>query len=118
MNRTVILAVVGTVAIAAAVVAQVMLVPLGLLAVAGWFLWGRQAQPIATASSSRHWMRWMVAGVLAIAGAVAIPAIDGGELNAVWWTVTMVALLGGIGMAITAVVLAASNRAHRLASPH
>ena len=42
MNRTVIIAVVGTVAIAAALVAKVMLLPLGLLALAAWFLWGRR----------------------------------------------------------------------------
>jgi hypothetical protein len=77
------------------------------------------AQPIASASSSRRWMRWMRAGGLAIVAAVAIPAIDGGELNEVWWTVTAIALLSGIGMAVTAVVLAASDRAHRrLAAPH
>jgi hypothetical protein len=118
MNRTVIIAVVGTVAIASALVAKVMLLPLGLLALGAWFLWGRQARPIAPASASSHWLRWMLAGALAIAIAVAIPTIDGGELNEVWWTVAAVALLGGIAMAMTAMVLAASARAHRLASPH
>jgi hypothetical protein len=118
MNRTVIIAVAGTVVIAAALVAKVILLPLGLLAVAAWLLWGRRARPIASASSSRHWMRWMLAGALAIVFAVAIPTIDGGELNEVWWTVAAVALLGGIAMTITAVVLAASARAHRVASPH
>jgi hypothetical protein len=118
MNRTVIIAVVGTVAIAAALVAKVMLLPLGLLVLAAWFLWGRRARPIASVSASSHWMRWMLAGALAIVIAVAIPTIDGGELNEVWWTVAAVALLGGIAMAITAMVLAASARAHRLASPH
>jgi hypothetical protein len=119
MNRTVIVAVAGTVAIAAALVAWVVLVPLALVAVAAWFLWGRRAQPIASASTSRRWMRWMLAGGLAIVAAAAIPAIDGGELNEVWWTVTAIALLSGIGMAVTAVVLAASDRAHRrLATPY
>jgi hypothetical protein len=33
-------------------------------------------------------------------------------------TVAAVALLGGIAMTITALVLAASARAHRVASPH
>ena len=118
MNRTVIIAVVGTVAIAAALVAKVVLLPLALLAVAAWFLWGRRARPIASASASSHWMRWLLAGVLAIVIAVAIPTIDGGELNEVWWTVAAVALLGGIAMTVTALVLAASARAHRLALPH
>jgi len=118
MNRTVIIAVAGTVVIVATLVAKVILLPLGLLAVAAWFLWGRPVRPIASASASRHWMRWMLAGVLAILFAVAIPAIDGGELNEVWWTVAAIALLGGIAMTITALVLAASARAHRVASPH
>ena len=61
----------------------------------------------------------MRAGGLAIVAAVAIPAVDGGELNGFWWTVMAVALLSGIGMAVTAVILAASDRAHRrLAAPH
>jgi hypothetical protein len=118
MNRTVIIAVAGTAAIAAALVGKVILLPLGLLAVAAWLLWGRPARPIASGSSSRHWMRWMLTGALAIVFAVAIPTIDGGELSEVWWTVAAVALLGGIAMAITGLVLAASARAHRLASPH
>jgi hypothetical protein len=117
MNRTVILVVAATAAITAVVVAKVMLLPLGLLAIAAWLLWGRQLQPIASASSSRHWMRWMLAAALAIVVAIAIPAIDGGELNEVWWTVAAIALVAGIAMAITAVVLAANDRAHRLASP-
>ena len=48
---------------------------------------------------------------------VAIPAIDGGELSELWWTVMAATPLGGIGMAITGVILAASDRANRLASP-
>jgi hypothetical protein len=118
MNRTVILVVAVTVAIAAAVVAKVVLLPLGLVAAGCWFLWGRQAQPIASATSSRRWLRWLTAGALAIGAAVAIPAIDGGELNELWWTVMAVALLGGIGLAVTGVVLAASDRAHRVAPKH
>jgi uncharacterized membrane protein len=55
---------------------------------------------------------------VAIAIAVAIPAIEGGELNALWWTVMMLSLLGGVGMAITGALLAAGDRAHRIASPH
>ena len=118
MNRTVIVVVAGTAAITAAIVAKVMLLPLGLLAIAAWFAWGRQSRPIASASSSGHWMRWMLAAALAIGVAIAILAIDGrdGDLNEVWWTVMAIAMVAGIAMAITAVVLAASDRAHRLAS--
>jgi hypothetical protein len=61
---------------------------------------------------------WLITGGVAIAIAIAIPAIDGGELNALWWTVMMLTLLGGIGTALTGALLAVSDRAHRLASPH
>jgi hypothetical protein len=118
MNRIVILAVVGTVAIAAILVAQLALIPLAVLGLAAWFAWGRPLQPIAPAADSRRWVTWLIAGGVAIAIAITIPAIDGGELNALWWTVMMLTLLAGIGMAITGALLAASDRAHRLASPH
>ena len=118
MTGPVILVVAVTVAIAAAVVAKVVLVPLGLVALAGWFLWARRARPIVSATSSRRWLRWLLAGALAIGAAVAIPAIDGGELDELWWTVMAVSLLGGIGLAVTGVVLVASDRAHRVAPKH
>jgi hypothetical protein len=118
MNRIVILAVVGTLAIAAILVAQVALIPLAVLGLAAWFAWGRPLQRIAPAAASRRWVTWLIAGGGAIAVAIAIPAIDGGELNALWWTIMMLTLLGGIGMASTGALLAVSGRAHRLASPH
>jgi hypothetical protein len=118
MNRIVILAVAGTAAIAAILVAQLALIPLAVLGLAAWFAWGRPLQLIAPAAASRRWVTWLIAGGAAIAIAIAIPAIDGGELNALWWTVMMLTLLGGIGMATTGALLAASGRAHRLASPH
>jgi hypothetical protein len=117
MNRTVILVVAGTVAIVAALVAKVVLLPLGLLGAAAWAMWGRAGRPIAPSSSARHWLGWSVAALLAIGTAVAIPAVDGGELDEVWWTVMAIALLGGIGMAVTAIVLATSQRAHRRLAP-
>ena len=67
-------------------------------------------------------MPWLIAGGVAIAVAIAIPAIDGGELNAFWWTVMALSMLGGIGMAITGASLAVGSRpqaaviAHRLTS--
>jgi hypothetical protein len=118
MTRIVVLAVVGTVAIAAILVAQLALVPLAVLGLAAWFAWGRPLQPIAPAAASRRWATWLLAGGVAIAIAIAIPAIDGGELNELWWTVMMLTLLGGIGMAITGALLAVSDRAHRVASAH
>lgn len=117
MNRIVILAVAGTAAITAMLVAQLALIPLAVLALAAWFAWGRPLQPIAPAAASRRWVTWFIAGGVAIAIAIAIPAIDGGELSALWWTVMMLTLLGGVGMAITGALLAVSGRAPRLASP-
>jgi hypothetical protein len=99
VNRIVILAVVGTAAIAAILVAHLALILLAVLGLAAWFA-------------------WLIAGGAAIAIAIAIPAIDGGELSELWWTVMMLTLLGGIGMAITGALLAVSGRAERLASPH
>lgn len=112
MKRIVILAVVGTMAIAAIVVAQLALIPIAVLGLAAWFAWGRPLQPIAPAAASRRWATWMIAGGVAIAIAIAIPAIDGGELNAFWWTVMALTLLGGIGMAVTGALLAVSGRAN------
>jgi hypothetical protein len=117
MNRTVILVAAGTIAIAVALVAKVVLLPLGALAAVAWLAWGRRMQPIAPRSSSHHWMRWMVAGPLAICVGVAIPAIDGGELDQVWWTAMAIALLSGIGMTVAGLVLATSDRAHRRLAP-
>jgi hypothetical protein len=99
VNRIVILAVVGTAAIAAILVAHLALIPLAVLGLAAWFA-------------------WLIAGGAAIAMAIAIPAIDGGELSELWWTVMMLTLLSGIGLAITGALLAVSGRAERLSSPH
>lgn len=119
MNRTVIVIVTATLAIAAAIVANILLVPLAIAALLAWFLLGRGAQPIASSSASPQWKRWMLAGGLAVVAAIAIPAIDGGELNEVWWTVMAISLLGGIAMIVTALVLVTSNRSDRqLRAPH
>jgi len=118
MNRVVILAVFGTMAVAAALVAQLALLPLAAAGLAAWFAWGRPLQPIASATAPRRGVTWLMGGGVTIAIAIAIPAIDGGELNAFWWTVMMLALLGGIGMAIAGVSLAVGGRARRAASPH
>jgi hypothetical protein len=117
MNRVVIIAVVATVAIAALLTrGALMLIPLGIIALAAWLLWGRRLTPIAPAPSSRRWVRWLAAGGAAIAIGIAIPQIDGGELSALWWTVMAVAVVGGIVLAAIAILLAVSDRAHRLAS--
>jgi hypothetical protein len=118
MSRIVILAVVGTIAIAATLVAQLALIPIAVLGLAAWFAWGRPLQPIAPVAASRRWVSWLILGGVAIAIAIAIPAIDGGELNPFWWTVMMLTLLSGIGMAITGACQLVGGRLHRAASPH
>ena len=82
--------------------------------VAAWFQWGRSLQPIAPARSSRRWLSWLLAGGVSIAIGVAIPQIDGGELNSVWWSVMAITVVGGIFMAVIGVLLAVSDRGHRL----
>jgi hypothetical protein len=117
MNRTVIIVIGATLAVAAALVANVLLLPLGLAAIAAWFAWGRPARPIASAGPSRRWVGWLAGGVAAVVVALTIPAIDGGELSGFWWTMAALALLSGIAMTVTALVLATSRRPQGLASP-
>lgn len=78
------------------------------------------ADPAArdAAAASRRWVAWSTSGGVAIAIAIAVPAIDGGKLNALWWAVMMFTLLGGIGMAITGALREVSGCARRLAAPH
>ena len=117
MNRVVIIAVGVTIAVAAFLARGALaLIPLGVMALVAWLLWGRRLEPIAPAPSSRRWVRWLAAGGAAIATGIAVPQIDGGELNALWWTVMAAALLGGVAMAVIGTLLAVSDRAHRLAS--
>lgn len=110
MTRIVVIAVVGTAAIAAILVTQLVLIPLALMGLAAWFAWGRPRRPIAPATPPRRWATWLLAGGAAIASAIAIPAIDGGELDEPWWALMVLALLAGIGMAITGALLAVKGR--------
>jgi hypothetical protein len=115
MNRVISIAVAVTVVVAAALAfGPIALVLLAMMGVAAWFLWGRQLDPIASAQSSRRWLGWLVAGGVSIGVGVAIPPIDGGELSSLWWTTMAVAVVGGIVMAIIGVLLAVSDRGHRL----
>ena len=109
MNRFVIVVVTTTIAVAAALTAKVMLLPLGLVVLGAWMAWGRQPHTAARGAAARRWPIWLAAGALAIAAAVAIPAIDGGELNGFWWMVMAMSLLAGIAMTVAAVMLAISG---------
>jgi hypothetical protein len=48
---------------------------------------------------------WVVGGALAIAVGLAIPAIDGGELNAFWWSAMALSLLAGMVLLTTGLLL-------------
>jgi hypothetical protein len=119
MNRVVIIAVAATVAIASLLAGGALaLIPIATTALAAWLLWGRSLQPIAPARSSRRWLWWLIAGGVSIGTGVAIPQIDGGELNSLWWTVMAISVVGGIVMAVIGVLLAVSDRGHRLTATH
>ncbi len=57
--------------------------------------------------------RWLVLGAAAVAVAILIPAIDGGELSEAWWTVMAGFFLAGTALLITGVVKLASGSGHR-----
>jgi hypothetical protein len=119
MNRVVIIAVIAAVAIAALLAgAALALIPLAVVALAAWYLGGRSIRPIAPAYSSRRWVWWLLAGGVSIGIGVAIPQIDGGELSSLWWSVMAVAVVGGIVMAVIGILLAVSDRGHRLPATH
>ena len=119
MNRVVIIAIAATAAIASLLAGGALaLIPIGATLLAAWLLWGRSLQPIAPAGSPRRRLVWLTAGVVSIGIGVAIPQIDGGELSSLWWTVMAVTVLGGIVMAVIGIVLAVSDRAHRLGTTH
>lgn len=70
-------------------------------------------RPVASGAGSRRGLWWLAAGLAGIGAGIAIPAIDGGELNGFWWTVMALALLAGIAMTIAGVVTVASDRSRR-----
>ena len=54
--------------------------------------------------------RWFVLGAFAIAVAVLIPAIAGGELSEAWWAVMAGFVLTGAALLVIGVVTVASGR--------
>ena len=112
MNRIILLVTGATVAAAVALaVSPWALIPIvAAVGAAGWWM-SRQGRPIRpTASGSRRGLAWFVAGAASVGVAVAIPAIDGGELSEPWWTVFALSLLGGITMMVTGLIRALNNR--------
>jgi hypothetical protein len=110
MTRVVAVSVLAAVAIVAAMAVKLLLIPVVLIGFACWFSWGRAWRPVAATQPARRWVRWLVAGAATIALAIAIPAIDGGELNGFWWSAAALALLGGVSMVVAALLLASSAR--------
>jgi hypothetical protein len=109
VTRVVVVSVLAAVAIVAAMAVKLLLIPVVLIALACWFSWSHAWRPVA-ATQPRRWIRWLVAGAASIAVAIAIPAIDGGELNGFWWSAAAVALLGGVSMIIAGLLLATSSQ--------
>jgi hypothetical protein len=98
-----------------AVLAAVFFGPPALLLVAAgctaiWFGFLRNAPTAERAVRRAVSPRWFIAGGIALATAIAIPIIDGGELNQVWWSVMMLLLVAGVGLLVTAVSLVVSSR--------
>jgi hypothetical protein len=96
------------------VVAAMAVGPLAVLAVLGaaaliWF-GAIRATPTAEEAAQRGVSPlWLVGGLAALAGAVAIPLIDGGELSQTWWSVMAALGLAGVALLITAVSLRLSS---------
>jgi hypothetical protein len=92
------------------VVAAMAAGPLAVLPVLGavalvWFGAIRSAPTAEGAARRRASPWWLVAGLAALAGAIAIPVIDGGELSQTWWSVMAALGLAGVALLITAVSL-------------
>jgi hypothetical protein len=96
------------------VVAAMAVGPLAVLAVLGaaaliWF-GAIRATPTAEEAAQRGVSPlWLVGGLAALAGTVAIPLIDGGELSQTWWSVMAALGLAGVALLITAVSLRLSS---------
>jgi hypothetical protein len=97
------------------VVVAIAIGPLAVVAVLGaaallWFGSVRSAPTAEDAARARSSPRWLVGGVTALAGAIAIPIIDGGELSQTWWSVMAVLGLAGVALLVTAVLLRLSSK--------
>lgn len=111
MNRVVIIVLAVVVAAAVALAASPLaLIPVAaVVGAAAWWL-SRQGRPIGSASVTRRGSGMLASGVAGIGIAALIPAIDGGELSELWWTVFAGSLLGGIAMAVIGIIRIADHR--------
>ena len=67
---------------------------------------GRTAEDAARREASPL---WLVGGLATLAGAIAVPIIDGGELSELWWSVMAALGLAGVALLITAGCLRLSS---------
>jgi hypothetical protein len=91
------------------VVAATAVGPIALLAVlaAAALVWfggfGSKRTAEAAARRGRSPL-WLSGGLVALAGAIAIPVVDGGELSQVWWSVMAALGVAGVVLLVTAVL--------------
>jgi hypothetical protein len=114
MTRVVLAVGALTVCIAAAVATG----PLAVLAVlaasaAIWFGFARSTPTAEHVAGHGASSAWLVAGIVALAGAITIPVVDGGELPEMWWSVMAALILAGTALLVTAAVKYASKSAYR-----
>jgi hypothetical protein len=105
----------AVVALTVSIAAAIAIGPLAVLAVLGaaallWFGSVRAAPTVEGAARAGSSPRWLVSGLAALAGAIAIPVVDGGELNEVWWSVMAMLGLAGVALLLTAVLLRLSSK--------
>jgi hypothetical protein len=106
-------AAVGTLTVC--VVAAIAIGPLAVLAVLGaaallWFGSVRAAPTAEGAARAGSSSRWLIGGLAALAGAIAIPLIDGGELNAMLWSVMAVLGVAGVALLVIAALSRSSSK--------
>ena len=105
MNRIVLVVLVAAgAALAAIAFSPVVLIPLAVIMIAAVVWWSRHDRPIESNALAHRWHWWLVAGLATIAIGVAIPAIDGGELDGGWWAVFALALLAGTAMTLAGII--------------
>lgn len=113
MTRFILAVGVFTASIAAAVTAGPIAVLATLAASAAiWFGFGRltpTAEYVGRRGTS-SW--WFVLGIVALVGAIMVPAVDGGELSQTWWSVMAGLFLAGVALLTTGVVTFAAGRTH------
>ena len=107
MSRFVLAAIAVTVSIVAALAAGPVALAAVVLAATAVFLGSaRRGASVENTASAGGALPWFVGGAAAIAAAIAIPAIDGGELSAAWWSAMAALIVIGVIAAVTGVGVA------------